>query len=173
VKKLDIARHYYPPSFLTEVCAYISFWKQNTFHVHLSDNLFNNPSYTSAQRASLYSAFRINSPSPSLSGLDKRKNESYTPEVFEDVQTQCAKRGVTIIPEIEAPGHALVISQWKPELALAEDESLLNISHPETIPTMQTIWKEILPLFKSKSVHIGADEYVPSLSSLFRLFLSF
>jgi hexosaminidase len=33
---------------------------------------------------------------------------------------------VTIIPELEAPGHALVIAQWKPELAL-DDLSLLNI----------------------------------------------
>lgn len=44
------------------------------------------------------------------------------------MQNSCAQRGVTIVPEIEAPGHALVITQWKPELAL-DDYSLLNITY--------------------------------------------
>lgn len=37
--------------------------------------------------------------------------------------------------------------------------SLLNISHPDTIPTLKTVWGEFLPWFQSKAVSIGADEY--------------
>ena len=106
----------------------------------------------------LYSAFRLWSDDPAIEGLNKRRNESYTRDQFDDVQRQCARRGVTIIPEIEAPGHALVFVQWKPELAL-DDLSMLNISHPDTIPTMQKVWKTFLPWFHSKTVQIGADEY--------------
>jgi hexosaminidase len=138
------------------MCSYLSFFKQNTFHIHLSDN----PNV----KQELCSAFRLNTGGARLDGLNKRLNESYTQSDFESIQQKCASRGVTIIPEIEAPGHALVITQWKPELALdpSGDSSLLNISHPDTIPTMQTIWDVALPWFHSKTVHLGADEYSSS-----------
>lgn len=95
-----------------------------------------------------------------MAGLNSHANESYTRQDFDDVQYGCAARGVTIIPEIEAAGHALVISQWKPELGLDGQLDLLNISNPETIPTMKTLWQTFGPWFHSKVVHIGADEYV-------------
>lgn len=156
---LDAGRHYYPPEFLIEICSYMSFFKQNTLHLHLSDNLYNNPNYTREQSLELYARFRFWSDSPAVAGLNSHQNESYTQEQFDQVQSSCAARGITIIPEIEAPGHALVIVQWKPELGLEPDLSLLNISQPDTIPTMETIWGTFLPWFHSKTVHIGADEY--------------
>ncbi|KAI1316342.1 glycoside hydrolase family 20 protein [Xylariaceae sp. FL0255] len=157
---LDAGRHYYPPEFITEMCAYLSFFKQNTFHLHLSDNLYNNVDiYSREESLSLYARFRLWSDSAAVAGLNKHKNESYTKDQFEEMQSTCVARGVTIIPELEAPGHALPIVQWKPELGLSSDLSLLNISYPDTIPTMKTIWSEFLPWFHSKTVHIGADEY--------------
>ncbi|KAJ4300934.1 hypothetical protein N0V90_003023 [Kalmusia sp. IMI 367209] len=162
---LDAARHYYPPDFLIEMCAYMSFFKQNTFHVHLSDNLYNNVKIYSRERSlDLYARFRLWSDDEAVAGLNEHKNESYTRQQFDDVQSACASRGVTIIPEIEAPGHALPFVQWKPELGLEDDLSLLNISHPETIPTMKTIWSTFLPWFHSKTVHIGADEYTAEVN---------
>ncbi|KAJ7808844.1 putative beta-hexosaminidase [Mycena olivaceomarginata] len=179
---LDAGRHYYPPAFLTELCAYLSFFKQNTFHLHLSDNLFNNVGlYSRARSLDLYAAFRLHSDDPAVAGLVRpyRFNESYTRETFDGVQASCAARGVTIIPELEAPGHALVIAQWKPELAL-DDLSLLNIrlidmyfaATPDTIPTMEAIWRTFLPWFHSKTVHIGADEYDSSLADDYILFVN-
>ncbi|KAJ5930506.1 hypothetical protein N7466_005999 [Penicillium verhagenii] len=169
---LDAGRHFYPADFLIEMCSYLSFFKQNTFHVHLSDNLYNNVDiYSREESLNLYAAFRLWSDDDAVAGLNKRANESYTREQFDNIQTQCAQRGVTIIPEIEAPGHALVIVQWKPELGL-DDLSMLNISHPETIPTMQTIWRTFLPWFHSKVVHIGADEYDSSLVSDYTHFVN-
>ena len=156
---LDAGRHFYPPDFLVELCSYFSFFKQNTFHVHMSDNLYNNPDYTEERREELYAAFRPNSPDAAVAGLNKRANESYYYSDLEYIQSSCAARGVTILPELEAPGHALVVTQWKPELALNSDASLLNITVPETIPTMESIWNTFLPWFHSKTVHIGADEY--------------
>jgi hexosaminidase len=157
---LDVGRHYYPPEFLIELCAYMSFFKQNTFHLHLSDNLYNNVQrYRREDSLALYARFRLWSDSAFLAGLNKYKNESYTREQFDEIQMACAARGITVIPEIEAPGHALVVVQWKPELGREDNLSLLNISHPETIPTMERIWGEFLPWFYAKTVHIGADEY--------------
>ncbi|KAB8226267.1 glycoside hydrolase superfamily [Aspergillus novoparasiticus] len=169
---LDAGRHFYPPEFLIEMCAFLSFFKQNAFHVHLSDNLYNNVDRYSAQQSmDLYAAFRLWSDDPAVAGLNQRANESYTKEQFDNIQQQCARRGVTIIPEIEAPGHALVISQWRPELAL-DDLSMLNITHPDTIPTMKSIWKTFLPWFHSKTVHIGADEYDKDLVADYTSFVN-
>ncbi|KAF2475017.1 glycoside hydrolase, catalytic core [Lindgomyces ingoldianus] len=162
---LDAGRHYYPPEFLIEMCAYMSFFKQNTFHVHLSDNLYNNVDiYSREQSLELYARFRLWSDSKDVAGLNKHKNESYTREQFDNIQSACAARGVTILPEIEAPGHSLVFVQWKPELGLENDLSLLNISNPETIPTMKTVWSTFLPWFHTKTVHIGADEYTAEVN---------
>lgn len=157
---LDAGRHFYPPGFLVELCAYMSFFKQNTLHLHLSDNLYNNVDiYSEARSLELYARFRLWSDAAVVAGLNKHANESYTRAEFDDVQTACAARGVTVLPEIEAPGHALVFVQWRPELGYEGDLSLLNISHPETIPTLQAVWGEFLPWFYTKTVSIGADEY--------------
>lgn len=142
------------------MCSYLSFFKQNTFHVHLSDNvIFDVDRYSREDALNMYGAFRLLTDDPAVAGLNNRVNESYTREEFENVQQKCASRGVTVIPEIEAPGHALPIVQWKPQIGLEDDPTMLNISHPETIPSMETIWKTFLPWFHSKTVHIGADEY--------------
>lgn len=155
---LDCGRHFYPKQFLIDMCSYISFFKQNTFHIHLSDNTIV-PTYTPENYNETYARFRLWSDSSEVSGLAKYANESYTKDDFEDIQNKCAKRGVTIIPEIEAPGHCLPIVQWRPQIGYKGDLSLLNISHPDTIPTMKAIWKEFLPWFRSSVVSIGADEY--------------
>ena len=142
-----------------ELCTWQSYWKENIFHFHLSDNLYNNPNYTYEQQMDLYARFRPWSDDPRVAGLNEHRNESYTREDFDYIQSACAARGVTVIPEIESPGHALVISQWKPELGLDDALDLLNISYPDTIPTVETIWDVFLPWFQSKTVEIGADEY--------------
>lgn len=155
---IDCARRHYPKEWLLDMCSYMSFFKQNTFHLHLSDNQIVDD-YSSEVYKDIPAHFRLWSDSESVAGLNKYRNESYNREDFEEIQTKCAARGVAILPEIEAPGHALPIVQWKPELVYEDDHSLLNISHPDTIPTMQTIWREFLPWFQSKIVSIGADEY--------------
>lgn len=110
--QLDCGRHYYPPEFIIEMCSYLSFFKQNTLHMHLSDSSNLNPDLSYERKLEFYSAFRLNSPGSDVAGLSKRPNESYYESDFENIQQQCAQRGVTILPEIEAPGHALPITQW-------------------------------------------------------------
>jgi hexosaminidase len=154
---MDVGRKYYPAPFLVEMCSYLSYFKQNVLHLHLSDNLVKvDPAL---YNDTVYSAFRLDLPDANLEGLNRRKNESYSREVFEDLQAKCAARGVTIVPEIEAPGHALVITQWKPEIALEGDQSYLDLDNPETLPAVQSIWDAALPWIHSKTVHLGADEY--------------
>ncbi len=156
---LDIGRHFYPADFLTDLCAYMSMFKQNTLHAHLSDNLWSSTRFTPAQYMETYARLRLWSDDAAVAGLNQYANESYTRAEFEVIQTACAARGVTVLPEIEAPGHALVITQWKPQLAWGRDMTQLNISHPETVPAMQALWGTFLDWFHCKVVSIGADEY--------------
>ncbi|EKG11733.1 Glycoside hydrolase family 20 [Macrophomina phaseolina MS6] len=145
---LDAGRKYYAPSFLKELCTYASFFKLSEFHYHLSDNYPLNRGHNETW-TEVYSHFSLLPEDESLHGIIERPNETLSRAVFADFQQHCAARGVTVIPEIEAPGHCLYLTKWKPEMAL-DKKDLLNLSHPEAIPTVKSIWSEFLPWFETK-----------------------
>ncbi|KAI1750371.1 putative beta-N-hexosaminidase [Xylaria castorea] len=160
---LDAGRKWYAPSFLKELCTYASFFKMSEFHYHTSDNYPLNRGHNDTWNE-VYAQFSLRPESEDLQGLIQRRNETLTRADFEDLQRHCAARGITIIPEIEAPGHCLSITKWKPELAL-DKKDLLNLTHPDSAPTVKKIWEEFLPWFQTKEVHIGADEYDSTLAN--------
>ncbi|KAF2851667.1 glycoside hydrolase family 20 protein [Plenodomus tracheiphilus IPT5] len=160
---LDAGRKWYSADFLKELCTYASFFKISEFHYHSSDNYPLNRGHNESWQG-VFSHFSLYpEQNVALQGIIQRQNETLSRTDFEDFQRHCAQRGVTVIPEIEAPGHALAITKWKPELALAKKD-LLNLTHPDAIPTVKAIWAEFLPWFLTKEVHIGADEYDPDLA---------
>jgi hexosaminidase len=160
---LDAGRKWYSAGFLKEFCTYASFFKMSEFHYHSSDNYPLNRGRNETWNE-VYSHFSLYpEKNTELRGIIQRRNETLSRAEFEDFQKHCAQRGVTVIPEIEAPGHALAITKWKPELALAKKD-LLNLTHPDAIPTVKAIWAEFLPWFQTKEVHIGADEYASELA---------
>ncbi|KAI4672990.1 uncharacterized protein J4E78_001493 [Alternaria triticimaculans] len=160
---LDAGRKWYDKGFLKELCTYASFFKMSEFHYHSSDNYPLNRGRNETWQ-DVFSHFSLfPEENLELQAIIQRPNETLSRVDFEDFQHHCAQRGVTVIPEIEAPGHALAITKWKPELALAKKD-LLNLSHPDAIPTVKAIWSEFLPWFQTKEVHIGADEYDSELA---------
>lgn len=138
-------------------------FRMSEFHYHASDNYPLNRGRNSSW-SEIYSQFSLYPTDPLLQPLITRANETHNITTFKEIQSHCASRGITLIPEIESPGHALAITKWKPQLALANKHDLLNLSHPETVPTVKDIWAEFLPWFETKEVHIGADEYDPDLA---------
>ncbi|RFU24818.1 hypothetical protein B7463_g11523, partial [Scytalidium lignicola] len=169
---LDVGRHYYPLDFIIEMCAYLSFFKQNVFHLHLNDHVWDPAKLGSHELAlQLYAAFRPSSDDPSIAGLPCPTNKTYSLSVMDNIQQQCTARGVTIIPELESSGHSMATTNWKPELALS-DFNMLNISYPETIPTVQNYWKALLLGFHSKIVHIGADEHASNFVDEYTYFVN-
>ncbi|RAL14393.1 beta-N-acetylhexosaminidase [Aspergillus homomorphus CBS 101889] len=159
---LDAGRKWYSPAFLKDLCTYASFFKMSEFHYHSSDNYPLNRGHNDTWY-DVYSQFSLRPESAKLQALVQRPNETISRAEFEDFQYHCAQRGITVIPEIEAPGHALSITRWKPELTL-EPKDLLNLTHPDTLPLIKSIWSEFLPWFQTKEVHIGADEYDSALA---------
>ncbi|KAK7908099.1 beta-N-acetylhexosaminidase- variant 2 [Apiospora marii] len=167
---LDAGRKWYSPSFLKDLCTYASFFKMSEFHYHMSDNYPLNRGHNETWNQ-VYSQFSLRPESRELAGIVQRPNETLSRADFEDLQQHCASRGITVIPEIEAPGHCLSITKWKPELAL-EKRDLLNLSHPESIPTVKKIWAAFLPWFQTKEVHVGADEYDSALADDYITFVN-
>ena len=167
---LDAGRKWYSPSFLEDLCTYASFFKMSEFHYHVSDNYPLNRGHNETWNK-VYSQFSLRPESDELAGIVHRPNETLSRADFEHLQQHCASRGITVIPEIESPGHCLAITKWKPELALKKKD-LLNLTHPESIPTVKKIWAEFLPWFQTKEVHVGADEYDATLADDYITFVN-
>ncbi|KAJ5355532.1 uncharacterized protein N7496_012744 [Penicillium cataractarum] len=167
---LDAGRKWYSLDYLKELCTYASFFKLSEFHYHATDNypLSRGPNVSWNE---VYSQFALRPENPSLLPLVQRENETLSRAEFDDFQSHCAARGVTVIPEIESPGHCLSITKWRPDLAL-ESRDLLNLSHPDTVPLVKSIWSEFLPWFHTKEVHIGADEYDSTLANDYITFVN-
>lgn len=167
---LDAGRKWYSLDYLKDLCTYASFFKISEFHYHASDNfpLSRGPDVPWNQ---VYSQFALRPENPDLLPLVRQASQMLSRAEFEDFQHHCAQRGVTVVPEIESPGHCLAVTKWKPELAL-ETKDLLNLSHPETKPLMKSIWAEFLPWFHTKEVHIGADEYDSALANDYIAFVN-
>ncbi|EAW11702.1 beta-N-acetylhexosaminidase [Aspergillus clavatus NRRL 1] len=162
---LDAGRKWYSPAYLKELCTYASFFKMSEFQYHTSDNYPLNRGHNETWNE-VYAQFALRPENSELHDIIQRANETLSQDEFEDLEHHCAQRGVTIIPEIEAPGHCLFLTKWKPELALAKKD-LLNLTHPDSIPLVKSIWKEFLPWFHTKQVHIGADEYDSTLADVY------
>ncbi|KAL4894480.1 glycoside hydrolase superfamily [Aspergillus ambiguus] len=160
---LDAGRKWYSPAFLKDLCTYASFFKMSEFHYHTSDNYPLSRGHNETWQ-DVYAQFSLHPDNPELQELVQRPNETLSRADYEDLENHCAQRGVTVIPEIEAPGHCLFLTKWRPELALEDTKDLLNLSHPDTVPLVKSIWSEFLPWFHTKEVHIGADEYDSTLA---------
>jgi hexosaminidase len=167
---LDAGRKWYSLDYLKDLCTYASFFKLSEFHYHATDNypLSRGPNVTWNE---VYSQFSLRPENPNLLSLVQRENETLSRADFDDFQSHCAARGVTVIPEIESPGHCLSITKWRPDLAL-QSRDLLNLSHPDTVPLVKSIWSEFLPWFHTKEVHIGADEYDSTLANDYIAFVN-
>ncbi|KAH7914925.1 glycoside hydrolase family 20 protein [Hygrophoropsis aurantiaca] len=170
---LDAGRHWFDTIFLADLCTYASFWKVNEFHIHASDNLWIPQILYGTDWRTLYSGFRFQPPPGSpVYDLVPYRNESWSYAEFTAMQTKCAAHGVTLVPEIDTPGHSLVFSQWKPQLMLNGTPDSLNLTYPETIPTIKSVWTQFLSWFTSAEISIGADEYSAALADQYISFVN-
>ncbi|KAL1746093.1 glycoside hydrolase superfamily, partial [Schizophyllum fasciatum] len=165
---LDVARHYFEVSFIADLCTYASFFKLQTMHLHVSDFIYNEPRLHAEGDGwkEDYAAFRLqpSEGSPIAGLVAGMENETWSYEEFLGLQDTCAKHGVTIIPEIDTPGHSLAFTKWRPELAIPGMPDFLNLSLPGSTAVVKAAWDEVLPWFTASEVSIGADEYSSDLA---------
>ncbi len=165
---------------LVKICSY---YKMNDLQLHLNDNyiwLHNYPGVQTAQDVLAFEpsagAFRLESQVKGLTSTDL----SYTKEEFKALVAEAKALGVNIIPELDVPGHALALVRVRPDLMYKgsvgnkhdlERAAMLDLSNPETLPFVKTIFDEYIDesVFPNVVVHIGTDEYYGDAES-FRKF---
>ena len=145
---LDTARKFFPYETLKDYIRLMGFLKMSELHLHLSDNSFGEE---------IYPSFRIECESmPQLTN----KDGFYTKTQIRELQQFAKLRGITITPEIDAPGHAFCFTRLRPDLRNPKlGDAYLDVTNPGTIELMKMIFDEFIPLFDAPDIHIGTDEY--------------
>ncbi|MHC5146077.1 MAG: family 20 glycosylhydrolase [Planctomycetota bacterium] len=149
---LDVGRKFMAVEQLKDWIDMMARVKLNELHLHLNDNSWGR-----------YSGYRLESRKyPNLASKDGH----YTWQQIRELQDYAAVRGVSIVPEIDSPGHALAFTKLQPELAHPELNHqgfglcYLDIRKEQTYRFMESILDEVALLFDSKYFHIGTDEYL-------------
>nr|WP_315033660.1 family 20 glycosylhydrolase [uncultured Chryseobacterium sp.] len=169
---LDVCRHFFTVDEVKQYIDYLAMYKLNTFHWHLTDDqgwrieIKKYPKLTqigSKRKESMIGAYADNT-------FDGKPYGPYfyTQEQIKDVVKYAQERHITIVPEIEMPGHALAALSAYPELACTKGpfEAATKwgvfddvfCPKDETFTFLENVLSEVIQLFPSQYIHIGGDE---------------
>ncbi|WP_342433123.1 discoidin domain-containing protein [Neobacillus sp. FSL H8-0543] len=173
---LDVGRKFTDLDYLYEYVKNMSYYKLNDFQVHLNDNELEMHLFNSIDDAidNAYAGFRLESNIVGENGVPLTSQDGYyTKQEFNRFITDAGDYGIDIVPEFDTPGHALSMVKVRPDLYYKgqivngkppeEAAAMLDLSHPDTLPFIKSIYNEYLdgdsPVFKDAPIHIGSDEY--------------
>ncbi len=157
---VDLARHWFGPETLRLLVGLLYSLKLNTLHLHLTDD----------------QGWRLESPSrPSLTEVSGRTAVGGDPGGFLTVGqygalvTFAAARGITVVPEIDLPGHVNAALHACPDLTPGGEArpayagvgvgfSRLHLELPATLPFVTDVLREVAEITPGPYVHIGGDE---------------
>lgn len=171
---LDVSRHFFTVETIKKWIDILALYKINTFHWHLTDDQgwrIEIKKYPLLQTISAYRDETIighKRDSPHLFD-GKRYGGYYTQGEIKAVVKYAMNRHISIIPEIEMPGHALAALAAYPQLGCTGGsyktatywgifDDVYCAGNDETFTFLQNVLDEVLPLFPSKYIHIGGDE---------------
>jgi hexosaminidase len=172
---LDVGRHMFPVDFIKKYIDIIAMHKMNTFHWHLTEDQGWRIEIKKYPKLTEVGAFRKETlvGHGSTAKLDRTfDNEPYggfySQEEVKMVVAYATKRHVTVIPEIELPGHSLAAIAAYPELGNTGEQYEVGtrwgvyeeIYAPKeaTFKFLEDVLTEVMALFPSKLIHIGGDE---------------
>lgn len=170
---IDCARKFFPIGYLRDYVKIMSYYKMNTFQVHLNDNGFKQ--YFKNDWDRTYAAFRLES--DYFPGLTARDGH-YTKQEFRDLQLMAQDRCVEVIPEIDVPAHSLAFAHFRPEVG-SEKYGMdhLDLFNPATYNLIDSVFDEYLkgpdPVFIGPRVHVGTDEYSNADTAVVEKFRAF
>ena len=167
---IDISRHFRSMDFLKRQIDMMSRLKMNRLHLHLTDAAGWRLQIDSYPRLTSYAAWRTphdwkgwsNSGCKYVDEGSEGASGGYlTKEQARELVAYAADRYITIIPEIEMPGHSEEVLEAYPELKCShkpERQADLCIGKEATFEMMQAILDEVIEIFPSEYIHIGGDE---------------
>ena len=164
---LDVCRHFYSVDFIKKYIDLMARYKLNTFHWHLTEDQGWRIEIKKYPKLTEIGAWRTQ--------LDTATNDTiryggfYTQEQIKDIVAYASDRYITIIPEIELPGHARAALASYPQFSCTGKQLPVATSwgvfdhvycagNDSTIVFLQNILNEVMELFPSKYIHIGGDE---------------
>jgi len=170
---LDVCRHFFSPDEVKKYIDLLAFHKMNKFHWHLTEDQGWRIEIKKYPKLQEQAAFRketlighYNDQPHKYDG--KRYGGFYTQDEIKDIVTYAQERHITIIPEIELPGHSQAALTAYPELGCTEGPfevlTKWGVSNEVYCPTEETftflenVLLEVMELFPSEYIHIGGDE---------------
>ncbi|MDQ6609093.1 MAG: beta-N-acetylhexosaminidase, partial [Bacteroidota bacterium] len=130
---LDVARHFFPPSFVKKYIDYLALHKMNYFHWHLTDDQgwrIEIKKYPELTTKAAYRNGTIIGRYPGTGNDNIRYGGFYTQEEVKDIVKYAMERHITVIPEIEMPGHSSAAIAAFPWLSCFPEEETKIPSHP-------------------------------------------
>ncbi|QUB57261.1 family 20 glycosylhydrolase [Prevotella melaninogenica] len=175
---IDCSRHFWTKDFLKKQIDAMAYFKLDRFHWHLTDGGGWRMEVKKYPRLTEETAYRTESdwtkwwngknrqysPDPRRLVCWKGMNIHggyYTQDDIKEIVDYAAARHITIIPEIEMPGHSDEVVYAYPELSCTGKpytQSDLCVGKEQTYTFMANVLKEVMRLFPSKYIHIGGDE---------------
>lgn len=167
---LDSARHFQSPAFIHALIDAMAANKLNTLHWHLVDDQGWRIPIDKYPRLTEVGAWRSPATAPGAPALPATGG-FYTKADIRDIVAHAARRGITVVPEIEMPGHALSAIRAYPRLGTGAAippgvEShwgvfpwLYNVDEA-TFTFLEDVLAEVMALFPSRYIHVGGDEAV-------------
>ena len=173
---LDVSRHFQPKEFVKKYIDLLALHKMNRFHWHLTDDQGWRVEIRQYPKLTEVAAWRRETiVGPHREGPDapfdgRRHGGFYTQDDVREVVAYAAERFITVVPEIEMPGHSQAVIAAYPELGSTDEPAqprrrwgvspfLLNADE-STIQFMQHVLAEVIELFPGPWIHIGGDEAV-------------
>jgi len=167
----DVARHYFPKQFLLRLVDLMSFHKLNVLHLHLTDDQGWRAQIDRYPLLTSVGAWRRESPlGHQRSGKKDGKPHGgfYTKADLAELCSYASRRYVTVVPEVDMPGHTQAAVAAYPELGntgqqleVSTDwgisEHVLNMEE-STADFCAQVLEEVMDVFSSPYVHIGGDE---------------
>jgi len=170
---LDSSRHFFPAAFVKKYIDMMAMYKMNTFHWHLTDDqgwrieIKKYPKLTEVGGWRKQTLVGHNRETPQKFD-GQRYGGFYTQAEIKDVVHHAAERFITVIPEIEMPGHSAAALAAYPELACTKGPFEVGgvwgiyqdiyCPNEKTFAFLQNVLTEVIALFPSAYIHIGGDE---------------
>jgi hexosaminidase len=169
---LDCSRHFHSIEDVKRLINQLAYYKFNRFHWHLTDDEGWRIEIKAFPQLTTTGACRSTNSvlEPQFSQINKTYSGFYSQEEIKHVIQFAQQRGITIIPEIDVPGHCRAAIKALPELLVDPDDhsqyrSVQNYSDNVLSPALagtyeflEKVLDEVAALFPSPWIHIGADE---------------
>lgn len=168
---LDVGRHFYPVFYIKKLLDNMAMFKLNTFHWHLTEDQGWRIEIKKYPKLTEISSWR----NQTVVGHNTDKYDGveyggfYTQDQIREIVKYAADRYITIVPEIEMPGHSTAALAAYPELGCTGGpyevatrwgvfKDVYCAGKEQTFKFLEDVLDEVCDLFPSKYIHIGGDE---------------